>query len=314
MKRLCLVVLLAAGTVMAQDAAVPVQQQAPKPPSFQSNLVSKPQAPTFSDVNCSGFVTSESIPSKNIVIGGEQSPHVSQFAGRDLIFLSGEGFTVGAKYRLVRRVSDKNRVEAFPGQYKLTKGIGDQWADLGYARVVQIVDGVPIAMVDFSCQPIVVGDIAVPFTERPPVPFSRNPLAFQEFGVPASSTVGRIVEAKDFDYLLSTGKKVYLNIGSDKGLKAGDYLRVTRGYDWQKDTAPVDRLSTVTRSSEDTSDRMPPVPKGLEGKFPRRGLGEMIVLWSTPNSAIALITVSREDIHIGDEVEVENHPAEQARQ
>ena len=313
MKRLFLAVLVAASSTMliAQDA--PVQPQAPKVPKFQSNLVSKPQAPTFTDVNCSGFVTKEAIPANNLVLGGEHSPHVSQFGGRDIVFLSGEGMTVGQQVRFVRRVADKNRVEAFPGQYKLTKEAGDQWADLGYAHVEQVVDGTPLARVDFSCQPIVVGDIVVPFTERPPVPFTRNPQAFQEFGVPTGATVGHIIQARDFDYLLGTGKKVYVNIGSDKGLKPGDYLRVTRGYDWKNDNKPIDRLSTQATISEETSDRMPAIVKNNEGKFPRRGLGEMIVLWTTPNSAIAMITVSREDIHIGDQVELQA-PVQQAQQ
>jgi hypothetical protein len=139
-------------------------------------------------------------------------------------------------------------------------------------------------------------------------------MAFQEFGVPTSSTVGKIVQAKDFDYLLGTGKKVYLNIGTDKGLKPGDYLRVTRGYDWKNDVRPIDRLSIEATMSEETSDRMPTATKGVEAKFPRRGLGEMIVLWSGQNNAVALITVSREDIHLGDQVELEAAPVQQAQQ
>jgi hypothetical protein len=305
MKKLLTVVLLAAGSMMAQDQAAQ-QPQAPKTPKFQSNLVTKPQEPTFSDINCSGFVTRESVPSKNILIGGKNSPHASQFGGRDTIFVSGEGLTVGSRFRMLRRVVDRNKVESFPGEYKLGKEAGDQWADLGYGHVTHIIDGTAVALIDFSCQPAVVGDILAPFTERPQVPYTKNPLAFQEFGVPTSSTIGRIVEAKDFDYLLGTGKKVYLNIGADKGLKPGDYLRVTRGYDWQKDMTPVDRYSLKALSSEETSDRMPVPEKEVEKKFPRHGLGEMIVLWSGPTSSVALITVSREDMHVGDQVEVEN--------
>jgi len=316
MKRLCLVVLLAAGSMAAQAPQnAPEQPQAPKVASFQSNLVEKAQGPTFSDINCSGFATKETIEAKNLVIGGEHSPPTSQFGGRDLIFMSGEGLSVGSQFRIVRRVVDRNRVEAFPGQYKMAKEAGDQWADLGYAHVTQVVDGMPMARVDFSCQPIVVGDIAVPFAERPPVPFGKVNVAFQVFGVPQSNTVGHIVQAKDFDYLLGTGKKVYLSIGADKGLKTGDYLRVTRGYDWKKDVTPIDRVSTMATMSEETSDRMPKAEKGVESKFPRRGLGEMVVLWTSQNNAVALITVAREDIHIGDQVELESAaPVQQAQQ
>src|SRR3954465_9961090 len=110
MKRLCLVVLLAAGSMAAQAPNAPDQPQPPKIASFQTNLVEKAQGPTFSDINCSGFATKDAIEAKNLVIGGEHSPHVSQFGGRDLIFMSGEGLAVGTQFRLVRRVVDRNRV------------------------------------------------------------------------------------------------------------------------------------------------------------------------------------------------------------
>jgi hypothetical protein len=314
MKKLCLVILLAAGSLAAQTNAPAPPTQAPKNPRYMTEVPLRPEPPNFADSNCSGFVTREGISAKNLVVGGEYSPHVSQFGGRDLVFLSGEGMAVGGQFRLVRRVADKNRVEAFPGQYKLVKDVGDQWADLGYGHVVQMIDGSPMAMIDFSCQPIVVGDIAVPWTDRPVLAADKATKMFQEFGVPTASTTGMIVQARDFDFLLGTGKKVYLNIGAAKGLKPGDHLRVTRGYDWHKDVRPIDRLSTFASMSEETSDRMPSVPKGMESKYPRRGLGEMVVLWATPESAIAMITLSREDIHIGDQVELETAAVEQAQQ
>ena len=35
---------------------------------------------------------------------------------------------------------------------------------------------------------------------------------------------------KDFDSVVGTGQKVYLNVGSNQGVKVGDYFRATRNY------------------------------------------------------------------------------------
>ena len=35
---------------------------------------------------------------------------------------------------------------------------------------------------------------------------------------------------KDFDSVLGTGMKLYMNMGSNQGVKVGDYFRVVRSY------------------------------------------------------------------------------------
>ncbi len=35
---------------------------------------------------------------------------------------------------------------------------------------------------------------------------------------------------KDFDSELGTGMKLYMNVGSNQGVKVGDYFRVVRSY------------------------------------------------------------------------------------
>lgn len=304
MKRISFVVLLLASMAAAQDQ--PAQAAAPKqkPEQFTSNLVERPIGPTFTDVNCSGFVTRQAIPTANHVAGAERSPQATRFGQRETIFLKGGEYTVGQQFRLVRRVRDPNNNEIMRRQRKTLKETGDLWNDLGIVRVTHIDKGVAIVDVQFACEPIEVGDLAIPFEERPIVPFSRKPVEFKEWAVATTGETGRIVGAKDFDYLIGTGRKVYINIGSSKGLKAGDYLRVTRGYK-DDEQAPVDLISEEVGNFEDTADRMPEVPKPSEADLPRHGLGEMLVLSVTPETATAMVTVAREDIHIGDRVEVE---------
>ena len=54
---------------------------------------------------------------------------------------------------------------------------------------------------------------------------------------------GRIVLGKDFDTMLGTGMKLYLNVGANQGVKVGDYFRVVRSY--TADVARSGRLALV---------------------------------------------------------------------
>ena len=70
------------------------------------------------------------------------------------------------------------------------------------------------------------------------------------------SSVGRVVLGKDFDGVLGTGIKLYMNMGSNQGVKVGDYFRVVRSYtETLKDR--VDSLSFKASTSEDTQMRPP---------------------------------------------------------
>jgi hypothetical protein len=108
---------------------------------------------------------------------------------------------------------------------------------------------------------------------------------------------------KDFDSFVGTGAKVYLNIGSEKGVKPGDVYRALRGYT-AAETDEVDRLSFKAYTTEDTQKNQVQPSKDLLKALPRRALGEMVVLSATPTSSTAMITFALEDIHVGDAVAV----------
>jgi hypothetical protein len=90
----------------------------------------------------------------------------------------------------------------------------------------------------------------MPFVEKPPVTF-RVPEHFDRFAPPNGKLSGRIVLGKDFDSELGTGMKLYMNVGSNQGVKVGDYFRVVRTYAASLHD-PIDSLSFDARTSEDT--------------------------------------------------------------
>ena len=201
----------------------------------------------------------------------------------------------------------------YAGQRKVLAATGHPYAEIGRVRIVDTRSRSAIAQVEYSCDPINPGDIAVPFVEKQPITF-RGPTHFDRFAPSSGKLSGRIVLAKDFDDVLGTGMKLYMNMGSNQGVKVGDYFRVVRNY-----TAtlrdPVDSLSFKAQTSEDTQMRPPSFeanrftkttgPNIHVGDLPRRAVGEVVVLSVTPTSSSAMVVFALEDVYTGDAVELD---------
>ncbi|MGE5726869.1 MAG: hypothetical protein ACM34G_16935 [Acidobacteriota bacterium] len=276
--------------------------------------------PTYADLNCAGFVTQQAVPDSSFVAGGLSSPHETKFVSGEVVYLNGGQYKDGDQLSFVRALHDPNEYEYFSGQRKLIGATGQPYAELAQGHVVDTRQGMAIAELDFACESVVPGDLAIPQIAHQKITY-RQPLRFDVFAPPSGKTRGRIAMAKDFDGELATGSKVYLTVGSNQGVKVGDYFRVVRTYeDEMKD--PVDSLSFRATVVEDTQKNPPSLehhayewrkkgPTIQVKDMPQRSLGELIVLSTTPTSATGMITFSLEDVHVGDTVELEP-PAAQA--
>ena len=317
MKKTGLLLLLCLAAVgSAQSADSNSEDQAAPQGTLLTSVsfpVERVQTPTNADLYCAGFITQQLLPNANFVAGGLQTPNTTKFVNSDMIYLAGSGYQTGQEYEIVRELQDPNRYEMFAGQHAMLKAMGQPYAELARVRIVDTRSRMAIAQVEFSCEPVVPGDIAVPFAEKPTVSF-HPPLRFDRF-VPASGKLsGRIVMAKDFDSELGTGMKVYMNVGASQGVKVGDYFRAVRTY-----TAdlrdPVDSLSFKASTAEDTQKHPPSIEQRMFTKtggptihvadMPRRALGEIVVLSTTPTTSTGMIVFALEDVHVGDGVEMD---------
>ena len=272
------------------------------------------QTPTAADIYCAGFLTKERIPDANYVNGGLETPTSTKFEIGELIYLAGTGYQTGQLYSIVREVRDVNEYEIYPGQRKVLAAAGRPYGEIGRVRVVDSRSHTAIAQVEFSCDPINPGDIALPFVEKPPVAF-HVPGHFDRFAPPNGKLTGRIVLGKDFDGFLGTGMKLYMNMGSNQGVKVGDYFRVVRSYTATLND-PVDSLSFKAQTSEDTQMRPPAFeasrftkPKGPNihvSDLPRRSVGEVVVLNVTATASSGMVVFALEDVHAGDTVELDD--------
>jgi hypothetical protein len=318
MKKIGLLVVLMAAVAGAQTASDAASAVATAPEGTIATSANFPiqrvQMPTYADVYCAGFINRQSLPDANYVAGGLQTPSTTKFVRGDVVYLRGQGYTAGAEYEIVRALRDINEYEMFPGQRKLLKATGQPYEEVGRVRIIDTRSKAAVAQIEYSCDPINPGDTAIPFAEKTMVPF-HAPLRFDRFLPTGSKVSGRLVMGKDFDSTLGTGQKVYFNVGTNQGVKVGDYFRAVRNYDADL-RDPVDSLSFRASVSEDTQRKQPSFDPGMWERgngpvihvrdLPRRAVGEIVVIGTTPTTATGMIVFAMEDVHAGDSVELDD--------
>ena len=317
MKKTGLLVLLVATAAWAQSAGDTTVASSANPagtaPTTASFPVQGVQTPTYADVYCAGFINRQTLPDANFVAGGLDTPFTTKFVKGDIVYMQGTGYTPGAEYSIVRALRDVNEYEMYPGQKKLLKETGQPYMEVGRIRVVDTRSKAAVAQIEYSCDPVNPGDTAIPFAEKPMVAF-HAPLRFDRFLPTGSKVSGRIVMGKDFDSVVGTGQKVYINVGTNQGVKVGDYFRATRNYtETLRD--PVDSLSFKAAISEDTQKKQPSVDSNMFTRtngpvlhmrdLPRRAVGEIVIIGTTATTATGMIVFAMEDVHAGDSVELD---------
>lgn len=274
--------------------------------------VEKVQTPSVADLYCAGFVRKPE-PRSNFVTGGTESPFNTNFANGEAIYLHGRGYEVGQQYTIIRELQDPNRYELYAGQFAAMKAAGRPYEELARVRIIDTRPHMAIARIEFSCDSVAPGDLVIPYEEKQLVNF-HPPLRFDRFALANGQVSGRILLAKDFDSELGAGGTVYVNIGSNQGLKIGDFLRAERLAEAVTRDA-VDSLSFKADAYEMTQNEPPLInPSFLDrghgpvihtNQMPRRGVGEIVIIGTTPTTATGMIVFSLEPVHVGDTVELD---------
>jgi hypothetical protein len=326
MKKTGYLLLLIASTMGAQSVGTMSPADGPVPagtsPTTASFPIQRVQMPTYADVYCAGFINRQTLPDANYVAGGLETPTDTKFVRDEMIYLYGAGYTLGAEYEIIRALRDVNEYEMFPGQRKLLKETGQPYEEVGRVRIIDTRSKTAVAQIEYACDPINPGDTAIPFAEKTMIAF-HPPLRFDRFLPTGSKISGRIVMGRDFDSELGTGQKVYMNMGANQGVKIGDYFRAVRSYEADLND-PVDSLSFKAAISEDTQKKQPLVdPNIFEPKsngpiihvrdLPRRAVGEIVIIGTTPTTSTGMVVFAMEDVHAGDGVEMDEQTQAQAQ-
>jgi hypothetical protein len=286
--------LLAGASAWTQGSP---QSQAPG----STQIVANATSPDYSAVYCSNFVTSEAGGDTRL-ISGEESNSKIIFTLRDYVFISkgsSQGVHVGDRYSVYRAEKDAVDVQWFKWQTKLMKAMGTYYEDVGQLKVVNVQANISTAEVTFACNYLQRGDFIRPWAERPSPPFKAAE-QFDRFAPVSGKSVGMIVVGKEFSQTYGKLNTVYVNLGTNQGVKIGDYMRVFRYEGGKAETVP---------NFDDYQYKMygfgtnPVAYKWND--LPREILGEGVVLNVSPNSSTVYLTVSHIEIYAGDYTEVE---------
>jgi hypothetical protein len=261
------------------------------------------------DVNCSGIITTDSVPQNNYVVSGEDSNFRLTWVVGDMVYInkgSDEGAKVGDQFSLVRPERDFLNEEWTKWQFDILKRMGTMWSDEGRARIVEVQPKTSVAVIDHMCNMVQRGDIAVPFAEQP-LPTLKPQAAFDRFAAPDGKPLAMVMTGKGFRNEVGRNDIVYVNLGNAQGVHVGDYFRIFRYTGTQHETA----FQTPRYAFNQQFDKSPAYGFGaVPVKYnwtntPREVLGEGIVLRTGPNAATVLITFSTTEIYSGDYVELE---------
>jgi len=266
------------------------------------------------DMSCSGFLANSGVPHDHYLVGGWDTPNGVRYASGDYVYIHGV-LPEATEYSIVRALNNPDRAEFFTGQHHAIASAGQPYSEVGRVKIVAISNKTTVAHVESSCEDLLPGDFVIPLQQREPV-VPRRMIPFTPFPAPSSSLRGRIVMAKDFSAYAAAGNKVYLNIGSDQGVKTGDYFRTLRGYGGNLGDA-ADRASYEATLYDSVqahtviTDASPLVVGSARVNLhdlPVRALGELIILNVTPKSSTAMVAYSLEDVQVGDYVQLDELP------
>jgi hypothetical protein len=284
-------------------------------------------ATTKRNLYCSGFIQFAPSPRYLEVVGAEQEQEQLVYGEADYLYInqgSAQGMKVDNLYTVVRPRGQ------FKSKLSKKKGfLGTYYQEIGVVRVIEVKENVSVVFVEAACDTIIFGDLLRAFEDRKaPALAAEAPL--NRFEDPTGKQNGRIVLARDNKELLSKDNVVFIDLGEEDGVKAGDYMTVYRALgkgkitDFREDNVTVSSnngyesdvfkggpFSTSSPRVKDTANNgiygpttsIPDV-KNRRPKMPRKIVGELVILSVQQRTATAVITRTAQEVHTGDYVEI----------
>ncbi len=291
------------------------------PEKRQPNSAARP-----SEAACGGFIEQTAQAAAGQIVGADEEKERRVFSEGDLVFVDAgaqSGLRAGQEFSVVRP----------RGQFrsKLTRksgSLGVYTQEIGRLRVVRVRVHVSVARVTVACGDILLGDLLRPAASRA-VPQVRAEADLDRFAEPTGKQTGHIVLARDGRELVSRDQIVFIDLGSEDGVKAGDYLTVfrpeshgtlveygneiaanaRRGFASEEfrggeHSNQAQRVKDVDGSQYATTVKTPEI-KRRRPSVPRQIVGELVVIHVEGRTATAVITRVAQEVHTGDHVEVQ---------
>ena len=259
--------------------------------AFAQQTETEPAAPlpaaTYSEINCSGFITTTPVSKDLYVFDGADNDFHSwlrQWKPGESVYVRSRGggsLAVGNEYALVRPATELTRVRWYAGQGGSLRSLGRAYEDVGRIKVVQMTEHGAVAEVLFACGPIMSGDRAIARAARMSPSYTPS-ASFERFAPPNNKRAGAITAGVGNAAYLGVGSMAYINLGTSDGAAPGQKYRVFH----------------IIRERMGSGLTVAPEP-------PREVTGELVTLHCEEKSCVAMVVTCTREIALGDGIELE---------
>ena len=281
-----------------------------------------------SNLYCAGYISKTPIVESPEIVGGEQEQEQYVYKQGDFIYINAgaqQGVKVDDRYSITR---PRGRMRS---RFSKKGDLGIFVEELGAVRVVNVKPQVSVAVIENNCENVLLGDLLVPSQTRT-APEERDEQILDRFRDPNGKATGRIVRARDGAEYISRDQIIYIDLGTEDGVKAGDYLTVYRPlgkgrivlfdktFDEAEISHPIDYgyesfrfrggkfdNQSPRKTGPDATGKLETTPKAKKHRPEglRKIVGEVTVLSVHEGTATAVITRAVQEINTGDYVELQ---------
>ena len=206
--------------------------------------------------------------------------------------------------------------------------------DIGQLQVFKVRENTSVAKITFTCDIALLGDLLAPVPDRvSPQPPTAE---LDRYGDPNGKQTGHLMMAKDSREMVTRNDVVYIDLGGEDQIKAGDYLTIyrplgtgnltrvdneemarNRATGFQSDRWRGGGFSNMASRAKDSTGfvnsggryRHRPITskevKDHRPPMPRKIVGELVVIDVQTRTATAIITRVTGEVHTGDLVEIQ---------
>ncbi len=308
------------------------QSPAPTPILTLPPSVAPAKVAGDSTLFCAGYIRYQKLPQMPEIVGAQDEQEQRTYADGDFVYLnagSQQGIKEGQTFQIIR---PRGMVK---GVHKEKKGfLGIYVQDVGQLQVFKVREHTSVAKITFSCDLALLGDLLAPIPARESPQSRAGDL--DRYADPTGKQTGRLMMAKDNREMVTRNDVVYIDLGGEDQVKAGDYLTIyrplgtgnltrfdneemarNRATGFQGDRfrgggfssmASRAKDSTAFINSEGRYRHRPITSKEVKDHrplMPHKIVGELVVIDVQTRTATAIITRVTGEVHTGDWVEIQ---------
>jgi hypothetical protein len=308
--------------------------QSPAPTPVLTPPAAAPPATVAGDSTlfCAGYIRYQKLPHMPEIVGAQDEQEQRTYSDGDVVYLnegSQQGIKEGQTFQIIR---PRGTVK---GVHREKKGfLGIYVQDVGQLQVFKVRQNTSVAKITFACDIALLGDLLAPVPDRESPQARAGEL--DRYADPSGKQNGRLMMAKDNREMVTRNDVVYIDLGGEDNIKAGDYLTIyrplgtgnltrvdneemarNRASGFQSDRFRGGGISSMGSRAKDSTAfvnskgryRHRPITskevKDHRPLMPRKIVGELVVIDVQTRTATAVITRVTGEVHTGDWVEIQ---------